>query len=207
MRRRRRVWHHGEAAGERLDAGGGGGGGDVLRSARMSVTVGPAGGRSTRRRGRRGTLRSSSAVGAAADISIKGADGRPLLQMKGWEMSVPNHKEGNADILNDRRPSDPPFYQVGATFVSPNDEHYYGMGQNHEGYLDRRGHAVRCAHDYTAPAGPSVCVPFVVTNKGYGLMWDNPGKTTVAVRLQRADEVDLGCGAACVVFCDRGQDV
>ena len=93
-------------------------------------------------------------------------------------MCIRDSKEGNADILYDRRPTDPPFYQVGATFVSPSDEHYYGMGQNHEGYLDRRGHAVRCAHDYNAPAGPSVCVPFVVTNKGYGLMWDNPGKTT-----------------------------
>ena len=38
---------------------------------------------------------------------------------------------------------------------------------------------MRCAHDYNAPAGPSQCVPFVVTNKGYGLVWDNPAKTTV----------------------------
>jgi alpha-D-xyloside xylohydrolase len=27
--------------------------------------------------------------------------------------------------------------------------------------------------------GQSVCVPFVVTNKGYGLVWDNPSRTTV----------------------------
>jgi alpha-D-xyloside xylohydrolase len=95
-------------------------------------------------------------------------------------MSVPNHKDGNAAVLYDRRPSDPPFFQVGASFHSPADEHYYGLGQNQEGYLDRRGHSVQCAHDYNAPAGQSVCVPFVVTNYGYGLMWDNPSKTTVA---------------------------
>ena len=46
-----------------------------------------------------------------------------------------------------------PFFQVGATFASPKDEHYYGLGQNQEGYLDRRGHVVRCAHDYNAPGG------------------------------------------------------
>ena len=40
--------------------------------------------------------------------------------------------------------------------------------------------SVRCAHDYNAPAGQSVCVPFVVTNKGYGIVWDNPSRTTVA---------------------------
>ena len=154
--------------------------GDVLRSSRMVVTVTPEGPR-------------RAPVGTAADIakffigstpgiglSIKTAEGAPLLDMRGWQMSVPNHKDGNADILYDRRPTDPPFFQVGATFASPPDEHYYGLGQNQEGYLDRRGHVVRCAHDYNAPSGQSVCVPFVVTNKGYGIIWDNPSRTTVA---------------------------
>ncbi len=29
------------------------------------------------------------------------------------------------------------------------------------------------------PRDPSVCVPFVVTNKGYALLWDNPSRTRV----------------------------
>jgi alpha-D-xyloside xylohydrolase len=107
------------------------------------------------------------------------AGGKTLLDMIGWSMSVPNHKDGDAGIVHDERPSDPPFYQVGATFVSPEDEHYYGLGQNQEGFLDHRGHAVRCWHDYTAAGGPSIGVPFLVTNKGYGLIWDNPSKTTI----------------------------
>ena len=41
------------------------------------------------------------------------------------------------------------------------------------------GRSVECAHDYDAAAGQSVCVPFVVTNKGYGIVWDNPSKTRV----------------------------
>ena len=45
----------------------------------------------------------------------------------------------------------------------------------------RRGHAIQCAHDYDAPSGQTVCVPFLLTNKGYGLVWDNPSKTTVAL--------------------------
>jgi alpha-D-xyloside xylohydrolase len=153
--------------------------GDILRSSRMVVTVHPGAHRAP--------------TGTAADIakffngsmpgvgiSIKTPEGKTLLDMQGWQMSVPNHKDGNASVLYDRRPNDPPFFQVGATFHSPKDEHYYGLGQNQEGYLDRRGHSVQCAHDYNAPAGQSVCVPFVVTNYGYGLMWDNPSKTTVA---------------------------
>lgn len=155
-------------------------GGDVLKSSRIAVTVSP-----------QGTPRTPS--GTQADIAkffdgsvgnlginITNADGSELLRMQGWQMSVPNHKDGNADILYDRRASDAPFFQVGATFAASPNEHYYGLGQNQEGFLDRRGHVLRCAHDYNAPSGQSVCVPFVVTNKGYGLVWDNPSATTVA---------------------------
>jgi len=154
--------------------------GDVLRSPELIVTVSP--------QDRKGMPTGTAADIAkffngstpGVDLSIRKPDGPALLQMQTWQMSVPNHKDGNADILYDRRQSDPPFYQVGATFAASADEHDYGLGQNQEGYLDRRGHVLRCAHDYNAPSGQSVCVPFVVTNKGYGLVWDNPSATTVS---------------------------
>ncbi|MGI4831042.1 MAG: TIM-barrel domain-containing protein, partial [Janthinobacterium lividum] len=154
--------------------------GDTLTSSRLVVSVAPQGPKYT-------------PTGTGADIakffggstpyvglSIKTPQGDTLVNMQGWQMSVPNHKDGNADVLYDRRPTDHAFYQVGASFASPRDEHYYGLGQNQEGFLDRRGHVLRCAHDYNAPSGQSVCVPFVVTNKGYGIVWDNPSATTVA---------------------------
>jgi alpha-D-xyloside xylohydrolase len=157
-----------------------GAGGDVLRSARMVVTVSPQSGGQPPTGTRADIAKFFNGSTPGVGLSIKTPEGATLVKMAGWQMSVPNHKDGNAGVLNDRRAGDAPFYQVGATFVSPKDEHTYGLGQNQEGYLDRRGHVVRCAHDYDAPAGQSVCVPFVVTNKGYGLLWDNPSKTTVA---------------------------
>ncbi len=114
-----------------------------------------------------------------AHITMRTPEGKTLLELTGWSQSELNQKDGTANVARDRRRSDPEFYQVGATFASPDDEHYYGLGQNQEGFLDHRGHVVRCWHDYNAPAGPSVCVPFVITNKGYGLVWDNPSKTTI----------------------------
>ena len=153
--------------------------GDVLRSSRMVVTVAPQGGKYTPTGTQADIAKFFSGSTPGVGLSIKTPDGATLLQMNGWQMSVPNHKDGNADILYDRRPTDDPFYQVGATFAVPKDEHFYGLGQNQEGFLDRRNHALRCAHDYDAPAGQSVCVPFIVTNKGYGLLWDNPSRTTV----------------------------
>jgi alpha-D-xyloside xylohydrolase len=156
-----------------------GAGGDVLRSGRMTVTVAPQGGKSTPTGTQADIAKFFGGSTPGVGISIKNADGSPLVQMRGWQMSVPNYKDGNAGILNDRRPGDDPFYEVGAGFSTTKDEHFYGLGQNQEGFLDRRGHVLRCAHDYDAIGGQSVCVPFVVTNKGYGLVWDNPSRTTV----------------------------
>jgi alpha-D-xyloside xylohydrolase len=102
-----------------------------------------------------------------------------LLQMLGWFMKAPSHEDGDTEILQDRRPSDSPFYRVGAVFAAPDDEHYYGAGQNQEGWLDHRGHEVRCWSDYDAVGGESWCVPLLVTNRGYGVLWDNPSKTTI----------------------------
>lgn len=152
--------------------------GDVYRSSRLIVTV------AVNRPGKAMATQFDIAKffnGSAppTNISIRSPDGKTLLQMDGWSMSVPNHKDGNAGVQYDRRPSDPPFYQVGATFVSPGDEHYYGLGQYHEGFLDHRGHRVECWHNYTATGGPTVCVPFMVTNYGYGIIWDNPSRTVI----------------------------
>ena len=70
-------------------------------------------------------------------------------------------------------------YRVSATFDSPADEHYYGLGQQQQGFLDLRDHQIRCWHDYSAIGGENVCVPFMISSRGYGLIWDNPSKTTI----------------------------
>lgn len=121
--------------------------------------------------------------GSTGDVGLTftTSGGKQFLSLRGWEMSVPNYKDGNHDVEYDRRPSDPPFFEVGASFSAADDEHDYGLGQNQQGFLDHRGHVIECAHDYNAPSGQSVCVPFLVTNKGYGLIWDNPSKTTVSL--------------------------
>jgi alpha-D-xyloside xylohydrolase len=153
--------------------------GDTYRSSRIVATLEASqhGGKRSPTQADIARFFNGSAPGA--HIRITTPEGATLLEMQGWQQSVPNHKDGNAQILNDRRPSDPPFFQVGATFASPPDEHYYGLGQDQHGFLDHRGHTVECWHNYTATGGPSVCVPLAVTNKGYGIVWDNPSQTTV----------------------------
>ncbi len=181
-----------------------GSGGDVLRSDALTVTVAPQGPK-------------GKPVGTSADIAnffngstsyvglnLKTAAGRTLLQMNGWEMAEPNYKDGTHEVLVDRRPTDDPFYEVGATFAAADDEHDYGLGQNQEGFLDRRGHVIHCEHDYNAPSGHSVCVPFLVTNKGYGLIWDNPSKTTVSLGFNNANQFKSQVGQRISFFVIAG---
>ncbi len=127
---------------------------DEYKSSQMIVTVDrerPAGPPPLRTMTDIGKYFGGSTPGA--HITLRTPEGKKLLEMTGWSEAVPNHKDGTAPLLNDRRPSDPDFYVVGATFASPVDEHYYGLGDNQEGFLDHRGHAVYCWQNYTSPAG------------------------------------------------------
>jgi len=99
-------------------------------------------------------------------LSIKNAKGETVLTMNGWEMS-PYEVSGEKT------------FQVGASFGTSADEHFYGLGQNQEGILDLRGRAIDCKHWYDAPHGETVCIPFMLSNKGYGIVWDNPSDTKV----------------------------
>jgi alpha-D-xyloside xylohydrolase len=104
-------------------------------------------------------------------ISIATPAGKVLLTLRNWTM-VPNQPSHAA-------PAGDAGSLVTAIFDSPTDEHYYGLGQHQQGFLDLRDHQVRCWHDYGAVGGETVCVPFMVSTRGYGFLWDNPSKTTV----------------------------
>lgn len=55
-------------------------------------------------------------------------------------------------------------------FVSPSDEHQYGLGQFQDGYLDVRGLSRRLTQVNT-----QISIPMILSNKGYGLLWNNYG--------------------------------
>jgi alpha-D-xyloside xylohydrolase len=99
-------------------------------------------------------------------LEIKNAAGGTVLAMTGWQMA-PHTVNGEHT------------FQVGASFAAGADEHFYGLGQNQEGILDLRGRTIDCRHFYDDPHGETVCVPFMVSSRGYGIVWDNPSDTHV----------------------------
>lgn len=110
-------------------------------------------------------------------ISISTPQGNNLLTMWRWSM-YHNRKVSGVDITPEHASLDP-GYSVSATFDAPPGERYYGLGEHQLGGLDLRDRKIKCWHDYRALGGESVCVPFMVSSRGYGLIWDNPSKTTV----------------------------
>jgi len=158
--------------------------GETYSSPRLSVTIlGPPRHHSPHLLGQRRINQFFSDNGAPRYANVrlrfKLPDGHTVVTLKKWFMSRPSYGAGDMDILYDRRPSDPPFYRVGAVFSAQHGEHYYGLGENQQGRLDHRDQSVRCWSDYGAAGGERFCVPFMVTNKDYAVLWDNPSKTTV----------------------------
>jgi alpha-D-xyloside xylohydrolase len=92
--------------------------------------------------------------------------------MRGWTMAPERPEVARLDAGTKG-------YRVAAVFDSFADEHYYGLGQQQKGWMDLRDHEIHCWHDYGAIGGEDVCMPFMVSTRGYGLVWDNPSKTTV----------------------------
>jgi alpha-D-xyloside xylohydrolase len=105
-------------------------------------------------------------------IAMTTPQGTELLHMRSWRMTPENDDVAKADgAIKANR--------VEVVFDSAASEHYYGLGQQQKGWMDLNDHEIRCWHDYGAIGGEDVCVPFLISSRGYGLVWDNPSKTTV----------------------------
>jgi len=99
-------------------------------------------------------------------LEVRNTRGEAVLDMTGWQMAP--------HIVNGEH-----TFQIGAGFTAPPDEHFYGLGQNQRGILDLRGRTIDCKHFYDEPHGETVCIPFMVSSRGYGIVWDNPSDTHV----------------------------
>lgn len=63
-------------------------------------------------------------------------------------------------------------YRVLQRFLLSPGESLYGLGQHQEGFFDIRDIPIRLLQ-----ANTNIAIPFLVSNKGYGLLWNNPSLT------------------------------
>jgi alpha-D-xyloside xylohydrolase len=60
-------------------------------------------------------------------------------------------------------------FELKVTFDAEKDEHLYGMGQYPNDCLDLKGTVLELAQKNT-----QISIPFLLSSKGYGLIWNNP---------------------------------
>lgn len=63
-------------------------------------------------------------------------------------------------------------YNIRQVFTSPDDEAFYGLGQHQSGVFNYKGQNVELMQRNT-----EVAIPFLISNKNYGLLWDNNSLT------------------------------
>ncbi|NUR99868.1 MAG: glycoside hydrolase family 31 protein [Kribbellaceae bacterium] len=62
------------------------------------------------------------------------------------------------------------LYRITATFHACEGERFYGLGQHRHGKLDQKG----CVIDLVQQ-NAEIAIPFLVSSRGYGVLWNNPG--------------------------------
>ena len=99
---------------------------------------------------------------ATGAITFSSSNGQVLLaepDKGGKAFDVPSNWEASA-------------WQTQQTFVSPSDESLYGLGQHQEGIFNVRGVPIRLQQ-----ANTSISIPFLLSSKGYGILWNNASLT------------------------------
>ena len=71
-------------------------------------------------------------------------------------------------------------FRIAARFEAADDEKIFGMGQYQDGRLDLKGSVLELAH-----RNSQASVPFFLSSKGYGFLWNNPaiGRASFAANM------------------------
>ena len=94
-------------------------------------------------------------------LTFKNQQGEIILKEKTGGRSI-----GNTTIQGEST------YKIEQSFISPKDEYLYGTGQFQDGYLNIKGITRRLTQVNT-----QISIPFILSSKGYGLLWNNYGLT------------------------------
>ena len=81
-------------------------------------------------------------------------------------------ENANARVFNQTEIMGEKCYFVEQTFHSPSDESIFGLGQFQDGNYDLKGIARRLTQ-----VNSQIAIPFIYSNKGYGLLWHQYGLT------------------------------
>jgi len=73
-------------------------------------------------------------------------------------------------------------YQLTARFEAFDDERIYGMGQYQETHLNKKGASLELCH-----RNSQASVPFYISSRGYGFLWNNPAIGTATFATNKTE--------------------
>jgi alpha-D-xyloside xylohydrolase len=105
------------------------------------------------------TVRVDSITGALAFFD---SEGKLLLE----------EKSDGGKLITETKVMDEGTYHVRQLFESPSEEAFYGLGQHQNNVMNYKGHDIRLSQHNIVASNP-----FLVSNKNYGILWDNNSLT------------------------------
>ncbi len=114
------------------------------------------------------TVKGGKTVFRFDDMTVTAGDGKvEVMDNEGRTIfSALSHELENASVQGE------PTRKARLEINSPEDEFLYGLGQFQDGYLNVRGLTRRLTQVNT-----QISVPFILSSKGYGILWNNYGLT------------------------------
>ncbi len=107
----------------------------------------------------------------AISVDVDTGSGAVTFRSKDGATVLAEPKEGGK-AFNVASVFETETWDVQQTFVSPSDEALYGLGQHQEGIFDIRGVPIRLHQ-----ANTNISIPFLLSSKGYGILWNNASLT------------------------------
>lgn len=95
-------------------------------------------------------------------------DGRLAIYRHDGEVILQETEQGGRRFDYVGKDARQKCYEIQQTFLSPEEEAFYGLGQHQSGEMNYKN-----KHERLYQYNTKVSVPFVVSNKHYGILWDN----------------------------------
>ncbi|MFU8781009.1 MAG: TIM-barrel domain-containing protein [Kiritimatiellia bacterium] len=118
----------------------------------------------------------------ASKSAVKLTNGNITVAVSGPQATITYTRTSDgSDVLKERLKTTSEHYarifsaegstwHIEQRFFADDDEKLYGMGQRQHGYLNQKGCVLDLMHRNT-----EVSIPFMVSSKGYGFLWNHPG--------------------------------
>ena len=91
------------------------------------------------------------------------------------------------------KPCSSELFRLEMSFNAYEGERFYGLGQHQHGFLDQKGCVIELFQRNT-----EVCIPFLLSSRGYGFLWNNP--STGQVELGRTKTRWIADGARSIDY-------